>query len=166
MTPFNFFILLLLFPFITLLSCSESDVVVKEYFESHEMTYPIDLSGVTLSNINYVNIDWDELVKPGSREFLEKGIISIKEYFQFGNIQNVVEGSKAIVVNNPVFYKDSMGQVGLMVKVTVYGTGNRDKKSKLVFEMITDSKNLWKTDNFAYFIRDGYYKWQHGGWVY
>lgn len=148
-----------------LISCSRNDIV-KEYFESHGMSWPADVSGVSLWGIEFSAIEREELTAPGARDFIEGGIVFIKEYFLKEKVKVLVPGTKAIVVSKPVLFRDESGEVGLMVKVTAYGEGEPGSMIKLSVEWIGEKKRFWKIENFAYFNRDGMYDWKFGGWVY
>jgi hypothetical protein len=157
--------LLYIIMIIALLSCSRNDIV-REYFESHGMSYPVDVSGVSLWGIELSGVERDELTVPGGRDFIEGGIVFIKDYFLKEKVKVLVPGTKAIVVNKPVFFRDESEEVGLMVRVIAYGEGKPGSAIKLQVEWIGEKKRFWKIENFAYFNRDGMYRWQFGGWVY
>jgi hypothetical protein len=55
---------------------------VKGYFQDHGMSYPVDTSGISLWSIDFVNIEEDEALTPEAREYVESGLIFVKEYFQ------------------------------------------------------------------------------------
>ncbi len=151
-----------------LISCSQQNVV-EEYFQNHGMSYPVDVSGITLWSIEYAGIEEDELLVPGARGFVENGIIFAKEYFLNEEIQTHLPGAHAIVVSKPVLFRDESGDVGLMVKVIAYGEGEAGKagnKIRRPIEWVRSDKRFWKIENFAYFNQDELYKWQYGGWVY
>jgi len=151
--------------FFLLFSCSADDPV-REYFESHEMTYPADVSGVEILGIRYVGISRDELTSDEAREFVGDGIVFAKEYFMNEDVGSVMPGIRGLIAEKPVLFRDESGQVGLMVKVTGFGTGTPDSRSGLQVETMGRDKRIWKAVNFAYFNRGGLYKWQFGGWVY
>ncbi|GBD96060.1 MAG TPA: hypothetical protein ENG83_15095 [Nitrospirae bacterium] len=161
-TLIRFFILCAL---TLIISCTQGNVV-KEYFQFHGMDYPADVSGVALLSIDYVGIERDELLAPGAREFIEEGIIFIKGYFQKESVQTILPGVKAVVVSKPVLFRGDSGGVGLMVKVTGFGTGKPGNEVMTPVEWIGDDRRFWKAENFAYFNRNEFYKWQYGGWVY
>jgi len=151
--------------FLLLFSCS-SDDPVREYFLSHEMTYPSDVSGIEFLGIQYIGIKRDELTSGEAREFVEEGIMSAKEYFMKEDVGSIMPGIDAVIVSRPVLFRDEFGQTGLMVRVTGFGTGTPDKKIRLEVERMGKDKRIWKVINFAYFNRNEFYKWQFGGWVY
>ena len=149
-----------------LLSSCLADDQVREYFQSHGMAYPADVSGIGLSGIDYIGIERDELSTPEAREFVEEGIMFAKEYFMKEEVKSIMPGINAIVVSKPVLFRDGSGKAGLMVKVTGFGAGEPDSKMKPEIEWIGKDKGFWKVENFAYFNRNDFYKWQFGGWVY
>ena len=130
------------------------------------MDYPADVSRIGLLSVDYVGIDSDELLAPGAREFLEEGIIFIKMYFKKERGETFMPGVHAVVVSKPVLFRDESGKAGLMVKVTGFGSGTPGSELKTPVEWIGDDGHFWKSVNFAYFNRNEFYKWQHGGWVY
>lgn len=130
------------------------------------MTYPADVTGVELLGIKYIGIKRDELASAEAREFVEEGIMFVKEYFQEENVESLMPGIAAIIVSKPVLFKDESGEAGLMVSVSGFGTGALDSRIKLKVERMGKDKSLWKVGNFAYFNRNEFYKWQFGGWVY
>ncbi len=148
-----------------LVSCSNSDIV-NEYFESHGISYPVDVTGVSLWGIKYSGINEDELTQSGAREFIEEGLGFIKEFFLSQNVQAIVPGVKAIVVSKPVLFRGESEEVGIMVKIEAYGEGIPGSAIEIPVEWIGEKKRFWKKVNFAYFNRDGSYKWKHGGWVF
>ncbi len=150
---------------IFLISCSEQKIV-EDHFKDHGISYPLDISDVTLWNVKYAGIKDKELSAPGAREYIASGIVFIRDYFQRQDIQNFIPGARAIVLEDPVFYKDDTGKTGLMVKVTTYGAGKPETKLKLPIERIGADQRLWKAENFAYFSKNDYYKWQFNGNVY
>jgi len=151
--------------FLLLFSCS-SDDSVREYFQSHEMTYPADVSGIDLLGIKYIGIKREELTSEEAREFVEDGIVFAKEYFMKEDVGAIMPGISGLIAERPVLFRDESGQVGLMVTVTGFGTGTTDSKSRLQVERMGKDKHIWKVVNFAYFNRGDFYKWQFGGWVY
>lgn len=154
-----FFLLLLL------ISCSQQNIV-EEHFKNHGMSYPLDTSGMIVWNVEYVGIEESELLAPGAREYIESGIMFAKEYFQSQNIQTFIPGTMAIVLSKPVLFRDDSGEVGLMVKVTAYGAGKPNSEIKLPIGWLGADKQLWRVENFAYFSRSDYHKWECNGWVY
>ncbi len=150
---------------VLLSSCSGNDPV-KEYFQSHEMTYPADVSGIDLLGIKYVGIKKDELISEEAREFVLEGVMYAKEYFTKEDLGSIIPGINAVIVNGPVLFRNDSREVGLMVTVTGYGTGTPDSKIRLQVERMGKDKQIWKVINFAYFNRNEFYKWQFGGWVY
>ncbi|MBI5666069.1 MAG: hypothetical protein HZC49_13425 [Nitrospirae bacterium] len=151
---------------LVLLSACSGDDSVKEYFQSHEMTYPADVSGVELLGIRYIGIKREELASEGAREFVQEGIVFAKEYFMKEDVGSIMQGISAVIVNSPVLFRDESGAAGLMVTVTGFGTGAPDSKTGLQVERMGKDKHVWKVKNFAYFNRDEFYNWQFGGWVY
>ena len=87
-------------------------------------------------------------------------------FFRKDKSREYAAGAEAIVVKKPVLFKAEDGEVGLMVKVTAYGTGRHDQAAGLPVERLGKDHRIWRAENFAYFVRNDYYKWQHGGWVY
>jgi hypothetical protein len=146
-------------------SCSGNDPV-REYFQSHEMTYPADVSGIELLGMKYIGIKRDELTSAEAREFVEEGIIYAKEYFMKEDVGSIMPGISAVIVSRPVLFRDQSGEAGLMVTVTGFGTGTPDSKFRLQVERMGKDKLVWKAINFAYFNRNEFYRWQFGGWVY
>lgn len=146
-------------------SCSDNDPV-REYFQSHEMTYPADVSGVESPDMNYVGIKREELISDEAREFVEEGIMCAREYFMKDDAGSIMPGISAVIVSRPVLFRDESGETGLMVMVTGFGAGTPDSRVKLQVERMGKDKYLWKVINFAYFNRNDIYKWQFGGWVY
>jgi hypothetical protein len=116
--------------------------------------------------MDYVGIEEDELLAPGAREFIEEGIIFIKTYFQNEKVGHLIPGTDAVIVSKPVLFRDNQGEVGLMVKVTGFGSGKPGSEVRLPIVWIGKDRRLWKVENFAYFRRTGLSRWQHGGWVY
>ncbi len=156
-----FFIIVLVF----LISCARQDVV-KEHFQTHGMSYPLDTAGVTLFEVEYAGIEEKELLEPGAREYVEEGIMSVKEYFKRQDIQGYLPGARAIVISKPVLFRDESGDVGLMVKVTAYGQDKPKDKTGLQIEWVGSDKQIWRAENFAYFYRDDYQNWQYKGSIY
>ncbi len=150
---------------VLLTACSGNDPV-KEYFQSHEMTYPADVSGIELLGIKYIGIKKDELTSAEAREFVEEGIMFVKEYFRKEKVESLMPGIDAIIVSKPVLFRGESGEAGLMVSVTGFGTGASDSRIKLKVERMGKDKSIWKVENFAYFNRNEFYKWQFGGWVF
>ncbi len=150
---------------VLLFSCSSNDPV-KEYFHSHEMTYPADVSGIELLGIKYVGIKRDELLSAEAREFVGEGIMCAKEYFMNEDVGSIIPGISAVIISRPVLFRDESGEAGLMVTVTGFGTGTPDSKIRLQVEHMGKDRQVWKVINFAYFNRNEIYKWQFGGWVY
>lgn len=151
--------------FILLFSCSSNDPV-REYFQSHEMTYPADVSGIDLMDIRYVGIRRDELTSAEARDFIEDVVMFSKEYFVKEDVGSIMPGVNAVIVSRPVLFRDEFGEAGLMVTVTGFGTGTPDSKVRHRLEWMGKDKRLWKVINFAYFNRNDSYKWQFGGWVF
>lgn len=146
-------------------ACSLEDPA-KEYFESHGYSYPSDVSGVSMFGLKYAGVAGEELREPGAREYVHDGIMVIKEYFhkkKFGDYSGDVN---AIMVSDPVLYRAESGEIGIMVKVTGYGSGKTGSGMKLHIKWVENDKELWKAENFAYFNRRGLDQWTHGGWVF
>lgn len=154
-----------LFIFLILTSCLWQNTV-EEHFKNHGMSYPLEVSGVTLWNVKYAGIKEEELSAPGAREYIESGIMFIKEYFKRRDFKILVPGAEAIALDKPVLFRDEAGDVGLMVKLTAYGTVKPDGKTGLTVEWIGAGKRLWKAENFAYFRQNDIYKWEYYGLVY
>lgn len=138
---------------IILFSCIQQNAVM-EHFRSHDMTYPVDVSGVGVMSIEYVGIEKQELLESGAREFVESGITFIKGYFNGQNLQDVVSGAKALSLSSPVLYRDESDNVGLMVQITAYGSGRSGNKVKLPVKWLGEDKKLWRVVNFAYFSQN------------
>lgn len=148
-----------------LFSCSQNEHV-KEYFENHGMSYPVDTSGVSLFSVKHVGISDDEMLAQGAGKFVEEGILFTKEHFKHEKVKNLIPGAEALFVSHPVLFRDEAGDVGFMVKVTVFGAGDPGSEFNLPVEWLGSDKKIWKAENFAYFNRNDFYRWQHGGWVY
>jgi hypothetical protein len=146
-------------------SCTRENVP-KEYFESHGMTYPVDVSGISIFAVNYVGIEEEEVMAPGAREYVQAGVTFIKGYFQMASVNGLIPGTIAMTVDKPVLYRGDTEDVGLMVRLTAFGSGTHDDKLKLPIEWVVKDNDLWKVVNFAYFIRRGLYDWQYGGLVF
>ncbi len=146
-------------------SCSGNDSA-REYVESHGFSYPSDISGVSLLSIKYSGVGDDELEVSGAREFIQEGLASIKAHFHKKDFDKYTPYIDAIIVSSPVLFRGESEEVGLMVKVTAYGAGKPGNNMKLPVEWIGKDKQLWKTENFAYFNRQGLDTWRHAGWVY
>ena len=149
-----------------LLAACSADSPVKEYFELHGMDYPTDVSGIGIMSMNNVGIDREELLEPEARAFVEEGIMSIKIHLMKKNAAFFMPGIDAVVVTKPVLFRDETEEVGLMVKVTGFGTGEPDSKKGIETEWVGKDKRFWKAVNFAYFNRNELYRWEFGGWVY
>ena len=130
------------------------------------MSYPVDSSGLGAGDIKYVGIERNEMSAQEAWEYIEDGVLFSKEYFQDIDIQDLIPGTTAVVLSNPVLFRDESGVAGLMVKITAYGTGNQKDRIKLPAEWVGSDKQLWKTENFAYFGMNDYYKWDYKGLVY
>ncbi len=151
--------------FSVLISCSR-DSTVREYFQDHGMSYPVDVSGVSLWSIEYAGIEMDEMSGPGAKEYVEGGLVFLKEYFRSRDIKTLVPGAAAVVVNKPVLYRNESGDIGLMVRMTAYGTGEPGRRFKPSVQRLGPGTKLWRVENFAYFFQNDLYKWQYGGLVY
>ncbi len=147
-----------------LVSCS-GDRNVREYFRDHGMSYPVDVSGVSLWRIEYAGIADDEMSGPEVRAYVEGGLAFMKEYFRSNDVDSLVPGAAAVVVNKPVLYRNESGDVGLMVRMTAYGTGEPDGKIRASAELLGSGTKLWRVENYAYFFRNDLYRWQYGGLV-
>ncbi len=138
----------------------------KEYFESHALTYPVDVSGVSIFAVTYVGIEENELMADGAREFVQEGMTFIKGYLQKAPVKVLIPGAVAMTVDKPVLYRADTEDVGLMVRLNAYGSGDRDNGLTLPVEWVVKDYQLWKVVNFAYFTRRGLYDWQYGGLVF
>lgn len=147
-----------------MLSCSQD--TVKDYFQSHGMSFPVDTSGVTLLGCDYVNVTKEEVSTDEARQYVEDGIMFAKIYFQNKDVKSLVPGAEAITLSKPVLFRDASGKVGLMVRVTGYGAGGPGEKVRLPVERLGSKKPIWKIENFVYFNRNEFYQWEYGGWVY
>jgi hypothetical protein len=161
----SFLAVLIVFILAAHLSCSRQDPVAL-YFHDHGLTYPVDSSGLGIFGVEYVGVEEDEISAEGARDFVESGIIYIKGYFKKQKAGAIVKGAGGIVIEKPVLYRSEKGDVGIMVKVTAYGTGEPDRELKSRLSLMGTDKQMWKTQNFAYFFRNELYKWQFGGMVY
>jgi hypothetical protein len=158
-------IFLYVFMLFSLASCFQQNVV-EEHFRAHGMSYPVDFSGMTLWDIEFSGIEEAELLEPGAKEFVDVGIKFAKEYFKRQDAGSLMPGVSAIAVNNPVLFRDDLGEVGLMIRVTGYGAGKPNNKVKLSVDWVGSDKRLWRVENFAYFSRNDLYQWQYDGLVY
>jgi hypothetical protein len=145
--------------------CSR-DNSVREYFQTHGLEYPSDVSGISLLGIQYSGIEREEMQQPGAREFVEEGIVFSKIYLHKENVDAIIPGCEAIIASKPVLFRDGEGDVGLMVRITAYGTDAAFDWKGLRTEWMGKDRKLWKVENFAYFNRNDFYRWQFGGWVY
>ncbi len=161
----NYRVALLIISIVSVLSCSNQNVP-KEYFESHGMSYPVDVSGVSIFAVKYVGIKEEELMADGAREYVQEGMAFIKGHFKRNGVEAFIPGSLAMTVDKPVLYRAESEDVGLMVRLTAYGSGEQDEKSSIALEWVVKDNNLWKSVNFAYFTRRGLYEWQYGGLVF
>jgi hypothetical protein len=157
--------LLLLFMISSVLSCSRNDAV-KDYFASHGMNYPVDVVGVSLFGLDYSGIESDELTAPGSREFIEEGIMFIKLDLQKKNPEVIVSGAAAVRADKVVFYRAESGEVGLMVRVTAYGQEEPSENIRARIEWIGKDEGFWKFEDYAYYVRNELYMWEFGGWLF
>jgi hypothetical protein len=92
--------------------------------------------------------------------------VYIKGYLQNEDISMLIPGVQALVVSKPVLYRNEKEEVGLMVKIDAFGSGEPGDKIKRPVHWLGTDKKLWKIENFAYFHRNELYQWQIGGWVY
>jgi hypothetical protein len=53
-----------------------------------------------------------------------------------------------------------------MIKLAAYGTDKPDAAMDLPVKWVGVDKRFWRVENFAYFSKNEYYKWQYGGMVY
>jgi hypothetical protein len=159
---FFFFFILTLIPVI---SCSQQKIV-EEHFKDHGLTYPVDSSGLSLLNMEYVGIGDDEPRATGAREYIQEGMVFIKDYFHQREILDYIPGAYAVVVSRPVLYRDNSENVGLMVRVAAFGAGQPGAETKGIVTLLDMNRNLWTTENFAYFFRNDLYQWEYGGMVY
>jgi len=148
-----------------MISCSGSDHV-KEYFNSHGMSYPADVNGVSMLGVTYAGVEQEELSAEGARDFIGSGIAYVKIFFEKRGIKSLVPGADAVIVEKPVLYRGDSEDIGLMVRVTAFGQGEPGPEVKLPVEWVGKEKKFWKIVNFAYFVRKGFYDWELGGWVY
>ena len=148
-----------------LTSCTQQNIV-EEHFKAHGMSYPLETSDMTIGNLEHTGIEEDELLAPGARDYIESGIMFVKEYFRRQDPQSISADARAIVLSDPVLFRDDAGDVGLMVKVTAYGAGKPGSKIKIPIKWIGSDKKLWRVENFAYFSRDVSLMWHFNGWVY
>jgi hypothetical protein len=140
--------------------------MVKEYFDSHGMDYPVDVIGISLLGIDYAGIEKDELMAPGAREFIEEGLVFIKLDLKKQNPGIFMHGAAGIKADKPVFYKAETGDVGLMVRVTGYGQGKPAKEIEPRIERVGLKERFWKYENYAYYVRNELYMWEFGGWLF
>ncbi len=138
----------------------------EEYFQMHGMTYPVDVSGVSMFAVKYVEIEDDELMAPGSKEFVQEGIAFIKQYLKMQGLRNFPQNIGALTVDKPVLFRGESGEVGLMVRINAFGSGDTSGSLQLPVDEIMEKHKLWKVRNFAYFNRNGLYNWQYGGLVF
>jgi hypothetical protein len=150
---------------IPVISCSRQKIV-EEHFKDHGLTYPVDSSGLSLLNMEYVGIKKDELSVPEAREYIAVGLVSIKDYFHQREIRDYIPGAYAVVVSRPVLYRDNSENAGLMVRVTAFGAGQPGAETKGIVTLPDMNRNLWTAENFAYFFRNDLYQWEFGGMVY
>jgi hypothetical protein len=139
---------------------------VEEYFMEHDISYPLDVTGTTLLNIEYVGIKESELLEPGAQGYIEEGIMFAKEYFEYKDFNELIPGARAMVIDRPVFFKDESGKTGLMVRVTAYGEDEPGQEIRHLIVWMGSKKKIWKVENFIYFNRNDYQKWQYEGKVY
>lgn len=155
----------LLAPVILMGACTGTDPV-KEYFQTHGRSFPVEVAGLSVLSLKYSGVTDDELMSSGAREYIQEGLLSIREYFkrkEFGKYDQYVD---AIIVSTPVLFREGSEDVGLMVKVIAYGSGEPDSNMILPVEWVGKDNKLWKVVNFAYFNRRGIDMWQHSGWLY
>ncbi len=165
MSLISFKKLIYLIVIILLFSCSQQKIV-EDHFKNHGISYPVDSSGLGLLSVEYSGIDEDELLAPGVQDYIESGLIFIKEYFRIHDIDDLMPGTSAAVLSDTVLFRDEKGEVGLMVKVTAYGAGKPAANTKYKTEIVDTDKKLWKVENFAYFGRDALLMWNFKGMVY
>jgi hypothetical protein len=147
-------------------ACHEQNIT-EEHFKSHELSYPLDTSGLTVQSIERAGIKANEMIEPGALEFAESGIQFSKEHFQKQEVKNYIPGSQAIVLNKPVLFRDKTGKVGLMIRATAFGADKPDDNMKLSVEYLGANKKLWKVENFAIFGYDyDFRRWNFTGWVF
>lgn len=138
----------------------------EEYFRMHGMTYPVDVSGVSMFAVEYVGIDENELMALGAKEFVEQGIVFIKRYLKEKGLEKFTPNISAMTVDKPVLFRDESGEVGLMVRINAFGSGKPADSLQLPVKPIMEKQKLWKVRNFAYFNRNDLYNWQYGGLVF
>ncbi len=140
--------------------------MVKEYFDTHGMNYPVDVIGISLLGIDYAGIESEEMTEPGARDFVEDGIMFIKMDLQKQNPGIFMHGAAGIKADKTVFYRTETGDVGLMVRVTGYGQGEPSKEIESRIEWVDLKERFWKYENYAYYIRNELYMWEFGGWLF
>jgi hypothetical protein len=148
-----------------LVSCSK-DEMVKEYFDSHGMNYPVDVVGISLFGLDYAGIESDEMTAPGAREFVEEGIMFIKQDLQKQNPAIFMNGAAGIKADKAVLYRAETEDVGLMVRITGYGQGEPAKEIESRIEWVGLKERFWKYENYAYYVRNELYMWEFGGWLF
>ncbi len=116
--------------------------------------------------INIVGIEENELQEPGSREFVQEGITFIKQYFKNKELVNFPPNIGAITVDKPVLFRGEEGEVGLMVRINAFGSGEYSENMQLPINPLVEEQMLWKVTNFAFFNRNELYNWQYGGLVF
>lgn len=126
----------------------------------------MDVSGISIFAVDYVDIDKDELMAPEAREFVEEGIAFAKDFLLRSMVKDIIAYAGAIDADKPVLFRDQSGEVGLMVRLTAFGSGKVESGLKLPVEWIGEKKKLWKVENFAYFKRNEFYRWEYGGLVF
>jgi hypothetical protein len=161
----NYRFLALFFIVILLNACTEHGTL-KEYFTLHGLSYPIDISGLQIEKIKRVGIEENEMFQQGVREYIGNGLLFSKEYFRKQDFHTYRPPCKAMVVDNPVLFRDESGVVGLMVRTVAYGEERMSDEINRV-EYLDSSRRLWKVENFAYFGYDyEYRRWNFKGWIY
>ena len=140
--------------------------MVKEYFELHGMNYPVDVVGVSLFGIKYAGIEGDEMTAPGAKEFVEEGIMFIKQDLQKQNPAIFMHGAAGIKADKAVLYRAETEDVGLMVRITGYGQGEPAKEIESRVEWVGLKERFWKYENYAYYVRNELYMWEFGGWLF
>lgn len=147
------------------ISCSRNEIV-KEYFNSHGMDYPVDVFGISLLSIDYAGIERDEFSAPGAKEFVGEGIMFIKLDLQKQHPGIFMHAAAGIKADKAVLYRAETGDVGLMVRVTGYGQGEPVKEIEHRIEWVGIEDRFWKYENYVYYVRNELYMWEFGGWVF
>ena len=130
------------------------------------MNYPVDVVGISLFGIKYAGIEGDEMTAPGAKEFVEEGIMFIKQDLQRQKPAILMHGAAGIKADKAVLYRAEGVDVGLMVRITGYGQGEPAKDIEPRIEWVGLKERFWKYENYAYYIRNELYMWEFGGWLF